>query len=115
MRGHARRLDRDTPHRTANVPVIMTAAVVALVCWRRSPCSRALLVAGAPLGRFAWGGQHEVLPTGHRIGSVVSIALYAGFAVLILQAAGTLSLLPGRVRRGGDLGAGRVLPARHRR
>ena len=28
-------------------------------------------------------------------GSVVSIALYAAFAVLILQAAGTVSLLPG--------------------
>ena len=53
-----------------------------------------LLVAGAPLGRFAWGGQHEVLPRNLRIGSVVSIALYAAFAVLILQAAGALSVLP---------------------
>ena len=53
-----------------------------------------LLVAGAPLGRFAWGGQHDVLPTNLRIGSAVSIALYAGFAVLILQAAGVVSVLP---------------------
>ena len=35
-----------------------------------------------------------MLPAGYRIGSIASIALYAGFAVLILQAAGTLSLLP---------------------
>ena len=47
-----------------------------------------------PLGRFAWGGQNEVLPASLRIGSVVSIALYAVFAVLILQAAGAVSLLP---------------------
>ncbi len=53
-----------------------------------------LLVAGAPLGRFAWGGQNEVLPANLRIGSAVSIALYAAFAVLILQAAGALSVLP---------------------
>ena len=53
-----------------------------------------LLVAGAPLGRFAWGGQNDVLPANLRIGSAVSIALYAGFAVLILQAAGALSVLP---------------------
>ena len=53
-----------------------------------------LLVAGAPLGRFAWGGQNEVLPANLRIGSAVSIALYAAFAVLILQAAGVLSVLP---------------------
>src|SRR4051812_10586931 len=53
-----------------------------------------LLVAGAPLGRFAWGGQNDVLPANLRIGSAVSIALYAGFAVLILQAAGVVSVLP---------------------
>jgi hypothetical protein len=53
-----------------------------------------LLAAGLPLGRFAWGGQNDVLPANLRIGSVVSIALYAVFAVLILQAAGCLTLLP---------------------
>jgi hypothetical protein len=74
--------------------VIIPAAVVALVLLAALAVFQGLLVAGAPLGRFAWGGQHEVLPAGFRIGSVVSIALYAAFAVLILQAAGTLSLLP---------------------
>ena len=72
----------------------MTAAVVALVLLAALAVFQGFLVAGAPLGRFAWGGQHEVLPTGFRIGSVVSIALYAAFAVLILQAAGLISLLP---------------------
>ena len=72
----------------------MTAAVVALVLLAALAVFQGLLVAGAPLGRFAWGGQHEVLPTGFRMGSVVSIALYAAFAVLILQAAGLISPLP---------------------
>ena len=72
----------------------MTAAVLALVLLAALAVFQGLLVAGYPLGRFAWGGQHEVLPAGHRVGSVVSIALYTGFAVLILQAAGSLSLLP---------------------
>jgi hypothetical protein len=72
----------------------MTAAVVALVVLAALAVFQGLLVAGAPLGRFAWGGQHQVLPAGFRIGSLVSIALYAAFAVLILQAAGSLSLLP---------------------
>jgi hypothetical protein len=53
-----------------------------------------LLIAGAPLGQFAWGGQHVVLPTGLRIGSAVSIALYGLFALLMLHAAGALALLP---------------------
>ena len=53
-----------------------------------------VLIAGAPLGRFAWGGQHVVLPTGLRIGSAISIALYAVFAVVMLQAAGAVSVVP---------------------
>ena len=78
-----------SPRRTASVPsVIMTAAVVALVLLAALAVFQGLLVAGLPLGRFAWGGQNEVLPASLRIGSGVSIALYAFFAVLILQAAG---------------------------
>jgi hypothetical protein len=54
-----------------------------------------LLVAGAPLGRFAWGGQHVVLPVGLRIGSTVAIATYGVVALLMLQAADAFTVLPG--------------------
>lgn len=74
----------------------MTAAVLVLVLLAALAVFQGLLVAGLPLGRFAWGGQNEVLPAAQRVGSVVSIALYAGFAVLVLQAAGSLSPLPDR-------------------
>jgi hypothetical protein len=53
-----------------------------------------LLIAGAPLGRFAWGGQHAVLPLGLRIGSAVSIVLYGVIALLMLQTAGAFAVLP---------------------
>lgn len=46
------------------------------------------LITGAPLGRMAWGGQHQVLPTKLRIGSAVSIALYGLFAYVALAKAG---------------------------
>jgi hypothetical protein len=72
----------------------MTAAVVSLLLLGALAVFQGLLAAGLPLGRFAWGGQNDVLPAGLRIGSVVSIVLYAVFAVLILQAAGALDLLP---------------------
>lgn len=55
---------------------------------------QAALVAGAPIGHFAWGGQNRVLPRNLRIGSVVSIVLYAGFAAIILQRAGVHAMLP---------------------
>jgi hypothetical protein len=47
-----------------------------------------MLIAGAPLGRMAWGGQHLVLPARLRIGSAVSIAVYAVFAYAALAKAG---------------------------
>jgi len=48
---------------------------------------QASLMFGAPLGRFAWGGQHRVLPTALRVGSAVSIALYALLATVVLARA----------------------------
>ena len=35
-----------------------------------------LLIIGLPLGRAAWSGQNEVLPTSYRIASVGSILIY---------------------------------------
>lgn len=47
-----------------------------------------LLALGAPLGHFAWGGQQKTLSAKFRIGSVVSIVIYALCAVLIIGKAG---------------------------
>jgi hypothetical protein len=55
---------------------------------------QAALVAGAPIGHFAWGGQNKVLPRSFRIGSVISIVLYAVFAAFILQRAGAVAAFP---------------------
>ena len=52
------------------------------------------LIAGRPLGRFAWGGQHDVLPTRLRVGSAISLALYAVFALVVLEKADILSIAP---------------------
>jgi hypothetical protein len=46
------------------------------------------LIGGAPLGRFAWGGQHDVLPAGLRAGSAVSMVLYALFGYAALAKVG---------------------------
>lgn len=45
------------------------------------------LIAGAPLGRMAWGGQHRVLPAKLRVGSGMSIGIYALFAYAALAKA----------------------------
>lgn len=46
------------------------------------------LIGGAPWGRLAWGGQHEVLPAGLRIGSALSIVLYTVFGYAAVAKAG---------------------------
>ena len=50
------------------------------------------LVVGAPLGHLAWGGRHRVLPTSLRIGSLVSIVIYALIAGVVLARAGLISI-----------------------
>lgn len=44
------------------------------------------LALGAPIGRFAWGGQHTILPTKLRISSLISIILYCVFLVFLWSA-----------------------------
>jgi len=76
---------------SAIAALAFTALMVALAVFQLA------LIAGAPLGHFAWGGQDRVLPAGKRVGSVVSIALYALFALVVLQRAGLVEVLPGVV------------------
>lgn len=51
------------------------------------------LAAGAPLGRFVWGGQHEVLPPKLRFGSAVAVPICAVFALFLLSKAGLVSII----------------------
>lgn len=52
-----------------------------------------MLIAGVPIGNFAWGGAHRVLPRRLRIGSAVSIGLYAVFAAFILSRASVVDVI----------------------
>lgn len=60
-----------------------------------------LLAGGAPFGQFAWRGEHRVLPARLRVGSIVSTVLYMAFAVVALDRAGLVSVLPDRAAQVG--------------
>ncbi|MDP5184517.1 hypothetical protein QOZ88_17915 [Blastococcus sp. BMG 814] len=77
--------------------MITGAAVLACVVLGGLAVLQVALAAGRPWGRFAWGGQHDVLPRRLRVGSAVSVVLYAVFAVVVLQAADLLAGLPAAV------------------
>jgi hypothetical protein len=64
------------------------AALTACVVLAGLAVFQGALIGGAPWGRLAWGGQHEVLPTRLRIGSALSIILYAAFGYAAAAKAG---------------------------
>lgn len=65
--------------------VIELAAIIASCILAGLAVFQSALAAGAPIGNYAWGGAHRVLPTGLRIGSVISVALYCLFSFVILS------------------------------
>jgi hypothetical protein len=68
--------------------VTSSPAVAACVLLGALAVFQVLLVCGLPLGRFAWGGQHEVLPTRLRVGSLLSVVIYVVIGWVILARAG---------------------------
>jgi hypothetical protein len=70
------------------MPLDQRSAILACVLLAGLTIFQGALIAGAPLGRMAWGGQHRVLPANLRIGSAVSIVVYALFAYAALSKAG---------------------------
>lgn len=72
----------------------MAAAIALTVILAVLAVFQLALALGAPLGRFAWGGQHRVLPAKLRIGSAVSIVIYAIIATLALDRAGIVDVVP---------------------
>ncbi len=67
---------------------MQTAAILACTILAALGLFQLALAAGAPLGHYAWGGQHRVLPVGLRIGSLVTIGIYAVIGLVLLTRAG---------------------------
>ena len=72
----------------------MTAAIVLTVLLVVLAGFQLALALGAPLGHFAWGGAHRVLPPKLRIGSLVSIVIYALIVVIALDRSGVIDVVP---------------------
>ncbi|WP_024288333.1 hypothetical protein [Cellulomonas sp. KRMCY2] len=77
------------------------AAVAALVLLTLLALFQLALALGAPLGRVAWGGRHRVLPGRLRVGSAVSILLYALFGTVLADRVGLVDVLPDAVSEVG--------------
>ncbi|MEJ3655955.1 hypothetical protein WEH80_23590 [Actinomycetes bacterium KLBMP 9759] len=69
--------------------VLLTALLAVLAVFQVA------LALGAPLGHFAWGGQHRVLPLRFRIGSAVALPIYAFIALVALDRVGAIDVFTG--------------------
>ena len=67
---------------------IRAFAVVAAIGFGALAIFQLALALGAPLGHAAWGGAHETLPTGLRVGSAVSVLFYVLATGVVLRRAG---------------------------
>lgn len=75
------------------MPAASIAAIALCVILGALAVFQLALVLGAPLGHFAWGGADRVLPRAKRIGSAVSILVYAAFAWVLLMKAGLVPMV----------------------
>jgi hypothetical protein len=76
--------------------IVASALLIALALFQAG------LAGGSPWGRFAWGGQHHVLPPLLRGASFLALLVNAMFALVLLQKGGLLTLFPASV---ADTGA----------
>jgi hypothetical protein len=77
------------------MPLDQLSAILACALLAGLAVFQGALIAGAPLGKMVWGGQQRILPANLRIGSAVSIGLYAFFAYAALAKAGVAPPLMG--------------------
>jgi hypothetical protein len=63
--------DAVLPTPTIKSPIVIVALVVSLAILAALTVMQVLLIAGAPIGEYAWGGQHRVLPSRRRLAAVV--------------------------------------------
>jgi hypothetical protein len=67
---------------------VRLAAIVVAVVLTGLAVFQVALIAGAPLGRAAWGGTSTYLPKRLRIASAITIVIYVLGALLVLRRAG---------------------------
>lgn len=80
----------------AETAAFIFAGIMAALC-----VFQITLAAGAPLGRFAWGGAHDKLPAPLRIGSVVSILIYGVCTMMILDRANLVDVVADNISQVG--------------
>ncbi|WP_251364124.1 MULTISPECIES: hypothetical protein [unclassified Leucobacter] len=88
-----RREAREKRRPAARISLVIAIAFVALLAVLA--LFQVALACGAPWGSFAWGGQHPgTLPLKYRVASAASLVVYATIAIIALDRADIIDVLP---------------------
>ncbi len=71
---------------------VLIAAIITVVVFGVISVFQLLLALGLPLGKLAYGGKYEKLPTNMRIMSIVAIGIFALGAISVLEQAGIITV-----------------------
>ena len=70
--------------------IVLIAALIAVVFFIVLSIFQLLLAIGLPLGKLAYGGKYEKLPTNMRIMSIVAIGIFVLASISVLERAGII-------------------------
>jgi len=71
---------------------VLIAAIIAVVIFVVISVIQLLLALGLPLGKLAYGGKYEKLPTNMRIMSFVAIGIFTLGSISVLERAGIITI-----------------------
>jgi len=77
--------------------IVLIAAVIAVVIFVIISVFQLLLALGLPLGKLAYGGKYEKLPTNMRIMSFVAIGIFALGLISVLERAGIITIFNNQI------------------
>ena len=72
--------------------IVLIAAIIAVVIFVVISVLQLLLALGLPLGKLAYRGKYEKLPTNMRIMSLVAIGIFALGSISMLERAGIITI-----------------------
>jgi len=71
---------------------VLIAAIIAVAVFAIVSILQLLLALGVPLGKLAYGGKYEKLPTKMRIMSLVAIGIFALGSISVLERVGIITI-----------------------
>jgi len=72
--------------------ILIITAIISCVLFALMSIFQLLLALGLPLGKAAYGGKYEKLPTNLRIASLIAVGIFVFAIIVVLERAGIITI-----------------------